>query len=222
MARKTDMVRQPDILMQSSNIEDCRKAVQRWNRMPKDYSNAWSDSPEKTLGGFVAEEFFHRIMPKLVPSSSVPEVYHYDFLYPTRTSHSKMEVKNKCVGSRPNPTYDVSVKQEDQHCDFFVFTRMDKDKDLWVFPKTFEMTDLIPDVDAEEVAQKMLAKFPRIWLLGYLSRKAYIDSCYKVNPKDVLPNGGGHSIANGDTLNKYIKDLEPIGKLLNHYNAHNR
>ena len=65
-------------------ILDCFLAgCKRWNAMPKDRDMAkvYTDSPEKTLCSFVAEEYIYKyVFKSMVPSKGIPDVYNYDFL----------------------------------------------------------------------------------------------------------------------------------------------
>lgn len=214
LTKEINMIRENDILIKRLTLEAFLAGCKRWNALPKEKTGrVYTQSPEKTLCGFVAEEFIHKsLMPKLIPSAG-DQVFHYDYLYFGR----KMEIKNKCVNSRPSPNFEVSINQYwVPECNDFFFTRMLTTNKNTIIPRSFKMNDTISDQMAVEISPLLLEKYSHIYLLGFIPKAEFLDpkKAFLVNEGDSL---GDDSAAKGNTINRYIRDLYPAKKLLDYY-----
>lgn len=205
------MVDNKDILKMKIPSACYVKGCERWNRMPKGKSHVFTESPEKTLMGFVAEEFLHHLMPKMTPSAG-HDVYGYDFLF----FGKKLEIKNKCVNSVPRPSYDVSTSYGayDQPCDVYFFTRCAETYGDSCFEGKFVLADTIKPEMVERLVHNLSQKFPFIYLLGFIGKEEFNQNGFRVLPGTVLGNG---SRAKGDTWNSTINLLRPTKTLLDGY-----
>ena len=201
------MVQQKDIQIYPLTKEAFVLGCQRWNKMPKNSGNLFTEGSERTLCGFVAEEFIHKnLMPNLTGSEGA-DIYQWDYSIAGKT----FDVKNKCVTSIPTPEYEVSIYQYHiPNCDFFMFTRMksvNKDRDI-------DINETITEMQALYIAEKLILKYPNIYLLGIIDKNTFMNKSFVVNKGTMMPNGYR---ANGTTVNVYIKDMTPVQSLLGSY-----
>ena len=187
------------------------RAINRWNAMPKEgkFSRIFTESPEKTLLGFVAEEAIFETMPKMTRSSDI-EVYDWDFLLFGR----RIEVKNKTCNSVTRINHDGSVYAYNlQKCDRFIFTRTRQMNNSFLLPKGKEQFNK-SIVDFENISNALLEKYPTVLLCGYIS-----SDDFKKNMFDV-PRGtqlGGGKLADGHTLNILYEKCTSLNILLKCY-----
>lgn len=207
------MVKNTDIVKLRMTEQAFLDACERWNKMPKtNLKKIFTESSEKTLCGFAAEEFIHKnLMPEIIPSLG-EEVYDFDYYF----FGKKMEIKNKCVNSIPTAAYEASTyTYHDPECDFFLFTRMKSEHRNDCLPRGFGLKDEITSDMSKELSKKLLLKYPNIYLLGVIERFDFYSKRYKVTKGSELQYG---AIAKGETWNVKISELHPVRVILNYYN----
>lgn len=213
------MVRDSDIVKYPMTLEAFQRACDRWNMMPKEnLEKVFTESPEKTLCGFAAEELIHSLMPNMTPSSN-NNVYDYDYLY----LGYKMDIKNKCGTVSPRANYEGSIylypNLHIPNCDIFLFTRMIEASKTPIFPRGFSLKNMINEDLKLTLAPSLLSKYPNLWLCGFISKSDFLDEKIHFIVRKGEKLAGSSKIADGNTINVFYNKCSPAQILIDQYKA---
>ena len=137
---------------------------------------------EGNITGFLGEEMVKSLSEDFVLIDS----YDYDFLFRGRY---KVDVKTKyqTMSFAPKPNYEASVGKDSLHqrTDYYVFCRVYRDRN---------------------------GEYPYGWILGFMSKKRYLESCHKLLKGEIDPSN--NFFVREDCYNLPYSELFGIEKLL--------